>query len=103
LNGRVDRKVNYFTTSAKIQNGRRYSQVALTTTTTTVTTTTTKIVTTIPVVNVFKAISQRDRVLRDITVAIPENDRGKFLTICHNSIPEKVAFIDGAVVMLILK
>jgi hypothetical protein len=52
---------------------------------------------------VFKAISQRDRVLKDISVAIPENDRGKFPTICHNSIPEKVAFIDGAVVMLILK
>jgi hypothetical protein len=83
------------------------SQVELTSTTTETatpgtTTTTTKIVATIPLVNVLKAVSQRDRVLRDITVEIPEDDRGKFLTICHNSIPEKVAFIDGAVVMLIL-
>jgi hypothetical protein len=73
------------------------SQVELTSTTTA-----TKIVATIPLFNVLKVISQRDRVLRDITVEIPKDDRGKFLTICHNSIPEKVAFIDGAIVMLIL-
>ena len=94
------------------------SQVVELTSTTTETTATvpgTTTVATVDLVNVLKAFSllisqrdrvlrdvTRDRVLRDITVEIPEDDRGKFLTICHNSILENVAFIDGAVVMLIL-
>ena len=48
------------------------------------------------------AIKARDQSLKEIVSEIPKEHRGRFMTICVNSIPDNVAFVDGMVVISIL-
>ena len=43
----------------------------------------------------------RDRLLKDVLTELPEEDRGRFMEMCMEKIPDDVAFIDGVVVMSI--
>ena len=47
-------------------------------------------------------IKAREQSLKHILAEIPEEYRGRFTTICVNSIPDEVSFVDGMVLILML-
>ena len=48
---------------------------------------------------VAAAIKARDSLLRDVIAETIEADRGKLMNICINSIPSKLLFIEGVILI----
>ncbi|MGK3761477.1 MAG: hypothetical protein ACI8RD_013795 [Bacillariaceae sp.] len=48
---------------------------------------------------VAAVVKANDRMLRDVIAETPAEDRGKLMTICSNSIPDKLFFIEGFILI----